>query len=91
MNFNDTPTWEETLDNAGKAIIKGKFYIQPKERGAIPLKSFISSLLQSERAKIMGNIGMLRQWLNEKPADRLVTNEDIETWLFDDVVKMLKT
>ncbi len=26
-------------------------------------------------------IGMLRQWLNEKPADRLVTNEDIKYWL----------
>ena len=28
------------------------------------------------------NIGQLRQWLNEKPKDRLVTNEDIEFMLF---------
>ena len=26
-------------------------------------------------------VGQLRQWLNEKPADRLVTNEDIIYWL----------
>ena len=26
-------------------------------------------------------IGMLRQWLNEKPADRMVTNADILLWL----------
>lgn len=31
---------------------------------------------------IKKNIGFLRQWLNEKPKDRLVTNKDIEKWLF---------
>lgn len=27
-------------------------------------------------------IGFLRQWLNEKPSDLLVTNADIKYWLF---------
>ncbi len=27
-------------------------------------------------------ISQLRQWINEKPKDRLVTNEDIELWLY---------
>ena len=26
-------------------------------------------------------IGMLRQWLNEKPKDQMVTTEDLEKWL----------
>ena len=30
-----------------------------------------------------GKIGLLRQWLNERHRDRLVTNEDLETWLLD--------
>ena len=32
---------------------------------------------------IKDHIGFLRQWLNEKPEGRLVTNEDLEYWLFD--------
>jgi hypothetical protein len=27
------------------------------------------------------NIGMLRQWLNEKDPERMVTNQDIKDWL----------
>ncbi len=27
-------------------------------------------------------ISQLRQWINEKPKDRLVTNEDIKMWLY---------
>lgn len=27
------------------------------------------------------NISQLRTWINEKPKDRLVTNEDIKVWL----------
>jgi len=34
------------------------------------------------KEEIKNNIGFLRQWLNEKPTDRLVKNEDIEKWLF---------
>lgn len=30
---------------------------------------------------IDGRVGLLRQWLNEKPESRLVTNEDILYWL----------
>ena len=47
--------------------------------------TFIENLLASERSRVRkelnGRIGMLRQWVNEKPADHLVTNEDIEMWL----------
>jgi hypothetical protein len=40
---------------------------------------------KAERELIRNNIGFLRQWLNErtqKESERLVTNKDIETWLF---------
>ena len=33
--------------------------------------------------KVKGRIGFLRQWLNERPSGSMVTNEHIETWLFD--------
>ena len=36
---------------------------------------------QEERERIKQNIGQLRQWLNERTEDRLITNEDIETFL----------
>ena len=39
--------------------------------------------------KVEANIGFLRQWLNEKPKDRLVTNKDIEYWLFNNLKKKL--
>ncbi len=32
--------------------------------------------------RIRTNVGMLRQWINERPAgSKLITNEDIEHWL----------
>lgn len=30
-------------------------------------------------------ISQLRQWINEKPKDRLVTNEDIKVWLYGEI------
>ncbi len=33
------------------------------------------------------NIGFLRQWLNERTSDKLLTNEDLETWLLDKLNK----
>ncbi len=33
--------------------------------------------------EVRKNVGFLRQWINEKPKDMLVTNENIEYWLFD--------
>ena len=36
---------------------------------------------KKERERIKGNVGMLRQWLNERPKDVLVTNKEIELWL----------
>ena len=47
----------------------------------------IISLVPSQRKEIeeiKNRIGWLRQWINEKPKDLLVTNEMIEVWLFDD-------
>lgn len=35
-----------------------------------------------ERNKIKQNIGLLRQWLNEKPIGLMMTNKMIEEWLF---------
>lgn len=41
--------------------------------------------------EITKNIGMLRQWINEKPADMLVTDEHIKIWLFEkDFISSLK-
>ncbi len=36
---------------------------------------------QKKEREIVENIGQLRQWLNEKPKDMLVTNEHILEWL----------
>jgi hypothetical protein len=33
--------------------------------------------------KVKGRIGFLRQWLNERPSDFIVTNEVIEAWLLE--------
>jgi len=40
------------------------------------------ALGRSDTEKIIsGRVGQLRQWLNEKPESRVVTNEDILYWL----------
>ncbi len=44
-------------------------------------KAFIRQLLEQKEREIVENIGQLRQWLNEKPKDMLVTNEHILKWL----------
>lgn len=45
------------------------------------LGDFIQEAVEAERERIESRIGFLRQWLNEKPADLLVTNEAIKLWL----------
>lgn len=49
------------------------------------LKSFTSQklreLIGEVRTHLNGRIGFLRQWINEKDADVLVTNEGIMRWL----------
>ena len=45
-------------------------------------KDIFQLMEQAERDRIKKNIGFLRQWLNEKPPG-LITNEDIEHWLFN--------
>ena len=42
---------------------------------------FISQTLADQKEETLKNVAMLRQWLNEKPTDRLVSNEDILHWL----------
>ena len=43
---------------------------------------------KEERERIKANIGLLRQWLNERlEHDRLLTNEDLETWLLSKPIK----
>lgn len=43
--------------------------------------SLLTFNTKKTRDEISQKIGGLRQWLNEKSADRLVTNEDIKLWL----------
>lgn len=45
------------------------------------INAIIQKAKQEERGRIRKNIGQLRQWLNERTEDRLITNEDIETFL----------
>lgn len=48
------------------------------------LRDTLKALLSFEtqiRNDALKNVGFLRQWLNEKPADKMVTNEDIIYWL----------
>jgi len=63
----------------------------------IALKSFISSTLAETRKEtvkeIEGNIGMLRQWLNEDritDPNKMVASADIKRWLFLDILSVLK-
>ena len=37
---------------------------------------------KEEIKKVKENIGLLRQWINEKPKDKRVTDKDIEIFLF---------
>ena len=69
-----------------EGLYRGKWFIKDGDCVKYTnLESDVLTLLLSEEAKwkeeISGRIGFLRQWLNEKSADRLVTNEDIEEWL----------
>ncbi|MGI5828484.1 MAG: hypothetical protein ACOX6V_05690, partial [Patescibacteria group bacterium] len=59
------------------------------------IKTFLKQALEEQEREIKQNIGFLRQWLNERieaavilhnePSTqrKLITNEDIEMWLFD--------
>lgn len=59
------------------------------------IEDFIKQALEEQEREIKQNIGFLRQWLNERieaavilhnePSTqrKLITNEDIEMWLFD--------
>ena len=63
--------WEDEL----KAVMLRHFTYEE-------IHAIVTSALSQQKREIQNNIGNLRQWINEKPADLLVTNEMIETWLF---------
>lgn len=46
------------------------------------IKTFLKQALEEQEREIKQNIGFLRQWLNEKPQG-MITNEQLEMWLFD--------
>ena len=46
-------------------------------------KKYEKELSQAHQSVIEEERKRIRQWLNEKPEKMLVTNEDIEEWLFD--------
>ena len=54
------------------------------------IKSEISLALAKHDAELQQRISMLRQWLNEKPADKMVTNEEIKKWLLPSLSKNKK-
>ena len=56
------------------------------------LESLFTLREQEIYEKMKPRIGMLRMWLNEdriKDAKRFVTNEQIEHWLFEDIIDEL--
>ena len=61
-----------------KKIVKNLLASSQKDK-----EEAYQSGVKAERKRTEANIGFLRQWLNEKPEKMLVTNEDIEEWLFD--------
>lgn len=43
---------------------------------------FMAKALKAEHGRLTKNIGMLRQWLNERvDKEKLITSEDIKSWL----------
>lgn len=43
--------------------------------------ALVDDKMQEREDKLKQNIGMLRQFLNERTSDKLLTNEDLEIWL----------
>lgn len=72
FSSTNTTLWEDRLDKLLSELGSGKI---------LSLKDFIAHERKLAQDEIIKNIGMLRQWLNEKPKDMLVTNEQIKHWL----------
>ena len=90
---------EKELGESFIRKIDGKHYIQIPKVGIRTLTWFFSKQVEKElararkeeRERIKANIGLLRQWLNERlEHDRLLTNEDLETWLLSKPIKQDK-
>lgn len=47
------------------------------------IESKLKEFAKEYDKQLRTNIGFLRQWINEKPENLLVTNEHIEEWLFN--------
>jgi hypothetical protein len=64
------------------ADIKSKLNKEaPAYIGGVNLATNDDNEISSRLAVTDRNIGMLRQWLNEKDPERMVTNRDIKDWL----------
>ena len=78
--------WEKQFEKETIILLSDeKECFSKRVEGRKRFRDFISKLIhqakQEERERIKKNIGQLRQWLNERTEDRLITNEDIETFL----------
>lgn len=72
-------------DDCGRSVKEFQGNWQEINLYAEDVWSWFESKLEEVRGeeiqKIKNNIGFLRQWINEKPNNKLVTNHDIEEWL----------
>ncbi len=67
-------------------LIRGWFK-EPVLSAEDELTKALDQTQQATIKQIKINIGFLRQWLNERTSDKLLTNEDLETWLLDKLKK----
>ncbi len=72
----------ENIKGAG-----GLKYVKWEEKQLKPFLDLLDKTQQATIKQIKINIGFLRQWLNERTSDKLLTNEDLETWLLDKLKK----
>ena len=59
-----------------------EFYLKPELEVRNLIREALSAQKEEIEKGVRSNIGMLRQWLNEKDRDLTVTNKMIETFLF---------
>ena len=70
-------------DRDGKWRESGEGYNTDFEPKMKRLLDLISQARKEDKKKLKKNIGQLRQWLNERGSRDLITNEELEVWLFE--------
>ena len=77
------PPYSADPKNPIKHVYQNEGYARGFEEGAASMRNKVQYSLGFEegRKKGRGNIGALRQWINERTETRLITNEDIVTFL----------